>query len=151
MYKNIKYIIYKVGKKYYKIKTFGFVIILGDLGTSIVKINKNKMIVGQIWDIKKNYKLLDRFTTDEFSNIEFMDWNSKLLTFDEFRNTVAFNILTIEPYSSQPIQPWHLKGIDVEYLNKLKSTTELLEYFDDKYGISKEELDNCNMDECIII
>jgi hypothetical protein len=52
--KNIKEIIYKIDDKYYKIKTFGFVIILGDTGTFIIDLKKDKFIIGHINNIQKN-------------------------------------------------------------------------------------------------
>ena len=42
--KNITEIVYKINKKLYKIKTFGFVIILGDLGMSLIKIRKDVIL-----------------------------------------------------------------------------------------------------------
>ncbi len=132
--KNIKEITYKIGKKYYKIKTFGFVIILGDVGTFIVQPKKDVIIVGQIWDIKKNYKLIEKRLMPEFTNLDFIAWNNGILTPKEFKNTIAYNILNSEPYCDYPANSWHLLGIDISYINKLKSTVELLSFFDEKYG-----------------
>jgi hypothetical protein len=42
--------------KYYKIKTFGFLLILGDTGTFLIKIAKDKIIIGQAPDIKNDYQ-----------------------------------------------------------------------------------------------
>ena len=135
--KNITEIFYKVNKKLYKIKTFGFVIILGDLGTSTIKIRNDVILVGQIYDIKKNYGLIERCIKPEYTCIDFMKWNSILLAFDEYKNTITYKILSDKPYSQYPQEQWHLLGFLTEYLDKLKTAPELLEYFDDKYGIAK--------------
>ena len=125
----------KINKKFYKIKTFGFVIILGDLGSSIIKIRNDVILVGQIYDINNNYHLIKRRLRPEHTNIDFIQWNNNFLTFDEFKNTIAYIILSDKPYSEYPQEVWHLLGYSIEYLDKLKSTLELLEYFDIKYGI----------------
>lgn len=135
--KNITEIVYKVNKKLYKIKTFGFVIILGDLGTSTIKIRNDVILTGQIWDIKKNYSLIERCMGAEYTSIDFMKLNSMLLAFDEYKNTIIYKILSEKPYSQYPQEQWHLLGYLTEYLDKLKTAPELLEYFDDKYGIAK--------------
>jgi hypothetical protein len=135
--KNISEIIYKVNKKFYKIKTFGFVIILGDLGTSIVKIKEDVYIIGQIWDIKNNYKLIKQRLKPEHTNIDFIEWNKDLLNLNEYKKKIAYKIFSEEPYSLNPMTGWHLIGKDIKYLNNLKKTTELLEYYYEKYGIKK--------------
>jgi hypothetical protein len=53
--KNLKEIIYKIGNKYYKIKTFGFILIFGDTGSFIIKIKKDIILIGQAPNIKNNY------------------------------------------------------------------------------------------------
>jgi hypothetical protein len=135
--KNIKEIIYKVNNKYYKIKTFGFVIILGDTGTFIINVKKDVIIVGQIWDIHKNYKLIKRRIQPEFTNTNFLFWNKNYLTPYEFNNTICFKILNSEPYCSYPTYFWNYFGWDVSYINNLKSTIELLEFYYKKYGVDK--------------
>jgi hypothetical protein len=145
--KNLKEIVYKVGKKYYKIKTFGFVIILGDVGTFVIPVKKDVIIVGQAWNIKENYKLVDMRLRPEFTNTNFIDWNKGLLTTCEFKETIACKIFDTEPYCSYPKDGWHLLGYDKSYLDKLKSTVELLSFFDEKYGLDKY---NQNKDNILI-
>jgi hypothetical protein len=135
--KNLEEIIYKVGRKYYKIKTFGFVIILGDVGTFVTKIKKDVILVGQAWDIKENYKLIERRLLPEHTNTDFIFWNMKSMTPSEIKKTVANDILNSEPYCSYPMNSWYLLGWDISYLDKLKSTIELLSFFDEKYGINE--------------
>lgn len=143
--KNIQEIVYKVSGKYYKIKTFGFVIILGDTGTFMIDVKKDVVIVGQVWDIKKNYKLIKRRMRTEFTNSDFILWNCGFLTTKEFNKTIGFQILNSEPYCSYPTKTWRLLGWDISYLDKLKSTEELLEFYYKKYGIKKYEEDKNNI------
>ncbi len=145
--KNLKEIVYKVGKKYYKIKTFGFVIILGDVGTFVIQVKKDVIIVGQARNIKENYKLIDMRLRPNFTNTNFLDWNKGLLTSCEFKKTIAYKIFDAEPYCSYPKDGWHLLGYDKSYLDKLKSTVELLSFFDEKYGLDKF---NQNKDNILI-
>lgn len=142
--KNTKEIVYKVGNKYYKIKTFGFVIILGDTGTFMINVKKDVIIVGQVWNITQNYKLVKRRMRPEFTNSDFILWNYGFLTPKEFNKTIAYQILNSEPYCSYPTKQWKLLGWDISYLDKLKSTKELLEFYYKKYGDDKykEQKDN---------
>jgi hypothetical protein len=135
--KNITEIVYKINKKLYKIKTFGFVIILGDLGMSLIKIRKDVILVGQIWDIKKNYGLIERCMRPEYNCIDFIKETSMMLAFDEYKNTIAYRILSDKPYSQYPQEQWYLLGLLTDYLDKLKPSLKLLEYYDKKYGIDK--------------
>lgn len=134
--KNITEIFYKINKKLYKIKTFGFVIILGDLGNSIIKIRNDVILVGKIWDIKKNYGLIERRLKPEYNCIDFIKLNSRFLAYDDYKNTIAYKILSDKPYSQYSQNERFLLGM-TEYLDKLQPTLKLLEYFDNKYGVTK--------------
>lgn len=134
--KNIDEIIYKVHNKFYKIKTFGFVIVLGDLGNSIIKIKKDIILIGNIWDIKNNYKLIETATRPTHYIMDFFSANIKLMTFDEIIHTVAFKILSDKPYSSYPINNHYLTQ-NIQYLEKQKTVPELLKYYDKTYGVPK--------------
>lgn len=57
---NIKTISYKIGKnKYLKINTYGFILKIGDCGISIMNINENVMIVGNLNNKNNINKILD--------------------------------------------------------------------------------------------
>jgi len=135
--KNTKEIFYKVGKKLYKIKTFGFVIILGDTGTFILDVKKDVIIAGQIYDIKNNYKLISRRMTSNHTAFDFIYNNYNFLTNNEFSQTIAYKILNLEPYCSYPLVSWHLLGWNNTYLDKLKTSDELIEFYYEKYGVKK--------------
>jgi hypothetical protein len=128
--KNVKEIVYKIKNKYYKIKTFGFVIILGDVGTFNINVKEDVMIIGDTWNIQEQYKLIKKQNQPEYTNTEFIFRNSFLLTPKEYHNSVIYNILNSEPYSSYS---W---AFNISNLKKLK-TFKLLEFYDEKYGVNK--------------
>ena len=137
--KDIEDIIYKINNKFYKIKTFGFVIVLGDVGMFNIKVKKDVLVIGSFFNIKENYKLLDMKLKPEYTNYDFIKFSFylilNLLTPEEFTNTIAFKILNTEPYNNFPNQNWHLFGYELSHLKKLKSTFDLLSFFDEKYCI----------------
>lgn len=137
--KNIKEIVYKVDKKYYKIKTFGFVIILGDTGLFIKEIKKDKIIIGNIWNIRENIKFIEKQMCSSYTAMHFIIYSHLLLNFQDFIKTIAFKILKSKPYSLFPLNDWGLLGLDLSYLDKLKTSKELLEYYYEKYGEKKYE------------
>jgi hypothetical protein len=143
--KNLKEITYKIDNKYYKIKTFGFVLILGDTGTFIIKIKKDIILIGQAPDIKNDYSKYDRRMKATHNNIDFIKFSSNLLTPRQFEKTIAFKIMNTEPYCNYPYHNWKLLGTDISYLDNMKSTEELLEFYHKKYGINKYEKKDDNI------
>jgi AraC-like DNA-binding protein len=87
--KDLKEIIYKIGNKYYKIKTFGFVLIFGDTGTFIMKIKKDIILIGQAPDIKNDYLKYDRRMRATHNNMDFIKPSSKFLTPRQFKKTIG--------------------------------------------------------------
>ena len=134
--KDIKEIVYKINDKHYKIETYGFVIVLGDVGSFYIKIRKDVILLGQIWDVKTNYKLTERRFRPEYTNMDLIRYSINMMTFNEYKETIAYKILSDEPYASYPTHLW-LEGTDISYLDKHKSTLELLSYYDKDYGIDK--------------
>ena len=94
--KDLEEIVYKVGKKYYKIKTFGLLLIIGDTGTFVAKIKKDIILAGQIWNVTENYKLLEKRFDPSYTAITFLEINHKLLTRKEYEKTICKNILNSE-------------------------------------------------------
>lgn len=145
--KNIKYIkkiVYKVGNKYYKIKTFGFIIILGDVGSFMMKIKPDVILIGYTPDIKSNYKKYMKTMNDTHNNTDLIYSTFHFLTPSQFQNTIAYKILNTEPYCNYPLNNWKLLGTDISFLRKKKSTVELLNFYHNTYGIEKyvEKLNN---------
>lgn len=137
--KDVTHITYKIGKKYYAIKTFGFVIVLGDLGTSIVKIKDDVILAGHVAHIKENYNLLKWLMKPEYYSMDFVKDIKKYIQCNDFSKTVANNILQSEPYVSYPENIDFLLGYDIKFLKELKSLPDLLSYYDELYGIEKYE------------
>jgi len=143
--KNVKEIIYEIGNKYYKIKTFGFILIFGDVGTFIIKIKKDIILIGQAPDIKNNYLEYNRRMTERHNSMDLIKNSIKFLTPKQYEKTIAYNIMNTEPYNDYPIDNWKLLGIDILFLDKMKSTIELLNFFYDKYGTDKYIKNNNNI------
>jgi hypothetical protein len=135
--KNVKEIVYKVGTKYYKIKTFGFVIILGDTGIFKINVKKDIIIVGQSGDLDGAYKSLERIMTPEFGVFDFIALNIRDLTTKDCNQTITSRIINSYPYDSYE----NIMGVEKSYIDKLKTPEELLGFYDKKYGV-KEYMKN---------
>jgi hypothetical protein len=136
--KDCKNIIYKVKNKYYKIKTFGFVIIFGDCGKFLVEAKKDVIITGFVGHVDKEMKnphkmMMNRATN---CNIDIILRCYDMLTSNELKNSIAYQILfNLKEYNSQILAPmWKLWSIPIT--NNL-STLELLDFYYKKYGVDK--------------
>jgi len=134
--KDCKNIIYKVKNKYYKIKTFGFVIIFGDTGCFFLEAKKDIIIAGFGYvdkKMKNPHKMMMSCATN--NNIDIIR-NHDILTPNEFKNSIAYEILNSNPYNLYPINPvwkmWNEKLIGYKL-----STPELLDFYYKKYGVDK--------------
>ena len=135
---NIKKIVYKVNGSLYEIETFGFVIILGDLGTSDIKITDNTILVGQGCDVPKNYKLLEQRMKPSYTADQFMDFTKRLLVLADYQKTMAYKLFNSKPYLNQLVSTFvNPLGYNVDYLNKLKTGEEILEEFYKNYKIER--------------
>ena len=132
--KDCKNIIYKVKNKYYKIKTFGFVIILGDCGKFLVEVKKDIIIIGSGYvdkKMKNPLKMVMNGVTK--NNMDIIIRCYDMLTPNEFKNSIAYNILNSNPYNLYPLAPiWKMWNNPIT--NNL-STPELLDFYYIKYGI----------------
>ena len=126
--KDCKNIIYKVNNKYYKIKTFGFVIVLGDAGCFLLQAKKDVIIVGYENYFETKEKMLCNYTKDNIDIIR----NHDMITPNEFIKSIAYKILNSEPYNLYPkYSHWG------ENITKSLSTSELLDFYYKKYGVDK--------------
>ena len=126
--KDCKNIIYKVNNKYYKIKTFGFVIVLGDAGCFLLQAKKDVIIVGYENYFETKEKMLCNYTKNNIDIIR----NHDMITPNEFIKSIAYKILNSEPYNLYPrYSHWG------ENITKKLSTPELLDFYYKKYGIDK--------------
>jgi hypothetical protein len=134
--KDCKNIIYKVKNKYYKIKTFGFVIILGDCGKFFVEAKKDIMIIGSGHVDKKMKNPLKMALLDaKRINMDIIIRCYDMLTMNEFKNSIAYNILNSYPNNIYPLSSlWKMWNRPI---TKNLSTPELLDFYYKKYGIDK--------------
>ena len=125
--KDCKNIIYKIKNKYYKIKTFGFVIVLGDSGNFFLEAKKDVIIVG--FGSYDNKKMM--IGAKNNNNIDIIR-NHDMITPNEFIKSIAYKILNSEPYNLYPkYSHWG------ENITKNLSTPELLNFYYKKYGVDK--------------
>lgn len=126
--KDCKYIIYNINNKYFKIKTFGFVIVLGDTGCFLLEAKKDVFIIGYENFFETKEKMLRNATKDNIDIIR----NHDMITPNEFIKSIAYKILNSEPYNLYPkYSHWG------ENITKSLSTSELLDFYYKKYGIDK--------------
>jgi hypothetical protein len=79
------------------------------------------------------------------NNMDFIYNIIKFLTPQQLNKSIAYNILNVKPYNNYPIQNYKLLGTDISYLDALKSTIELLSFFDEKYGVDKYQKNDSNI------
>ena len=126
--KDCKYIIYNINNKYFKIKTFGFVIVLGDTGCFLLEAKKDVFIVGYENFFETKEKMLRNAIKDNIDIIR----NHDMITPNEFIKSIAYKILNSEPYNLYPkYSHWG------ENITKNLSTPELLNFYYKKYGVDK--------------
>jgi hypothetical protein len=130
---KVKKIIYKINDKFYEIETFGFVIILGDLGTCDIIIRDDVILVGQGSNIKSNYKLLEQRI--KFNNChQFICWSKLFLLLEDYKKTMGYNYLNSEIFLNE-IQDVLDKslGTSIQFLEKSLSAKKILDKYYKKY------------------
>lgn len=128
--KNIKkseYIYYKINDKYYKVKNYGFTIIIGDFGHSIINLKNDLFIIGNIYEGEFNE--IDIETKYEFRNVDLLYKISNIIPLDIYKKTIIYKILSEKPYSQycNVSLTYYL----MDYIKKTKKTIELLDYFNE--------------------
>jgi len=138
---DIEYIIYKYNDKMIKIKTFGILLKIGDLGTSIIQPKEDIIIVGQGYNIKDNYKIIDIMKRQNQVVLLFLYIMKNELTYDIFSKAIISKLFNIHPYNKihylRYTQPNDL-------LNDFLSIEEILDLYYEKYKINKLDNDNNN-------
>lgn len=132
-YYGVKEIVYLVGDKYYKIKTHGFIIILGDLGVGRVKVRDDVMIIGSIGNIEKNYEILTQDMTSKNVVWDLL-YFSQLLSPRVYEKTVFSEIMKTEPYYSRNLGLNFRVSVSFEELAARKTAIELLKFYE-KYEV----------------
>ena len=123
---NIECINYKVGKKIYGIKTFGFIIKTGDLGTSIVKVRKDVIIVGQGFHIEKNIDTINYLMNTNYNVYWFIRRLGRVLPLSIVNQLVLNEIMNSHPYDKLESS---VGTVPYKYLDDFKSPIELLNYY----------------------
>lgn len=132
---KLEYITYKIGDKMYRIKTYGFLLIFGDVGNYNIKFNDNLYLVGQSNYINKNFDVHFNIFSDSFEVFSFIRALSNFLSDSDLEKTVLIDILNSTPYNDRPNKIYNLQGEKLNYINKLKNPEELLKVFYKKYGV----------------
>ena len=137
---KIKNIIYKINNKYIKIKTYGLILKMGDVGNACMKIKNNIYLFTGV-NFDQNYKLINEVLKPNFSSLltlllEIRDYVPYFI----YKKTVAFNILTNKPYDEEYEGNPHIHHINNKYLTGSELLEKYSKYYIDKPKISKKTL-----------
>ena len=141
---KIKNIIYKINNKYIKIKTYGLILKMGDIGNACMKINNNVYLFSnhnKSLDFDQNYQLINEVLKPNFSSLLtlLLDIRDNI-PYYIYKKTVAFNILTNEPYDQEYEGNLHMYHINNKYLTGNELLEKYSKYYIDKPKISKKTL-----------
>jgi hypothetical protein len=125
---DIKNIIYKFDDKFIKIKTHGFIIKIGDVGSSIVHPKKDVYILGQGNDLDKTYPIVKQLIKPNISPHDFLYNFIYMLPTSLHQKTMAYKILSKYPYSEMR---W--PSLPLKLVNDQLTASEMLEKFDDYF------------------
>jgi hypothetical protein len=133
---NADYIYYKHPEKadvYLKIKTFGLVLKVGDVGACIAKPREDVHLVGQAFDLLKTSHIVKEIESTT-SGFDFMSTFMFCMSFDLFKRTKAFEIFNNYPYSERF---W----MSVSFKNRKDSLTpsQLLEHYSSYFTTSVDK------------
>lgn len=128
---DTEYIFYKVGNVYYKIKTFGILLKMGDVGASIIHPKENIYIVGQLYDIDTTYPIVKTIVNTQKCH-EFITQFNMLLPASTYRKTVAYSINNSKPYDEL-----FWAGIKQDQFDQMLNPEQILTKFFTKYSVDK--------------
>lgn len=127
-----KYIYYKHKKKFIKIRTFGLLFKIGDVGSSTLDMPSKKLhIMGQFLDAKNNITKFNKSNGQNLLNWYHLSMYKERLPSSIYEKTVLSDIFAKKPYDticSMSLQSY--KNID-----SMMSTEEMLDHYD-KYMVS---------------
>jgi len=129
---NTKYINYQFGNKIIKIKTYGLLLKIGDVGTSIITPRKDVFIIGQAVDLEKNMHIIDQIIKPNYNVRWFLDIFKHNLPDNIYGKTIACKILSAYPYNEMV----NYMPFSYKLLNDWLTPFEMLDKFD-KYFIDK--------------
>ena len=134
---NTKYINYQFNDKIIKIKTYGLLLKIGDVGTSIVMPRNDILILGQAYDLEKNIHLVDQMIKPNYNVRQFLDIFKWDLPGSLYVKTIAHKILSAYPYN----EIVNFLPLNHNLLKDYLTPYEMLEKFD-KYFVNKYDKDN---------
>ncbi len=141
---NLKYIVYKINGIYYKFKTFGILLVLGDIGNSIAHVKNDVVVVGNVVNFKDKVDTIKKHLKyHEFSNLNFILQFKKLISTNVYKKTMVYKIFENEPYTDY-VYEYTLDGFLYEFIHKMKKTEDLFNYFN-PYQISRYVKTNSNI------
>ena len=129
---KVKYINYKFGDKILKIKTFGLLLKIGDVGTAIITPRKDVLILGQANDLDKNIKLVDQIIKPNYQIYWGMTTFKYMLPQHIYEKTIMSSILDNHPYN----EIVNYLPMPYKLLDKFLDPNELLAKYD-KYFVDK--------------
>lgn len=122
-------IYYEFNKKYIKIKTFGMILKIGDVGGFMVLPTNNKVILGQAVNLEENKELLNILTKNNYSIYWFLQNFAGLLPLNIYRETILYNILTKYPYDNLSF----LMLPSYKLVEDFKTCEEILMYYEEYF------------------
>ena len=138
---DMKYIVYNHNKKYYKIKTFGILMKIGDVGASMISHHQSKnniYIIGHGTNFDKSFNIAKEVIKQNRGH-EFL--SAIRQTTDAgyiFKKTTASTILSEHPYDKL-----YWENVPYDLLKDLKTVDQLMKYYD-KYTINRSDVKKNN-------
>lgn len=124
---NVEYIYYGIANKYYKIKTFGAILKISDVGSSIVHPRSDLYIVGEGNDLEKTNGIVQTITKfPQYYN--FLHAIARILPVDIFDQTIIHQIRSSYPFNKMAGSIAMTDTI----VNDIPSTGDIMR-FNDKY------------------
>jgi hypothetical protein len=138
-----KYIIYEYQKgKYIKVKTYGLLLKIGDVGGSIVRPRKNVYILGQANELETNYHIVDQIITPNNGAHWFLYFYRSNLPLRLAEKTLAYKILSKYPYSELQVPV-----ISDKQLEDMLTPIEMLNKYATDYMIDADKIKDLQLQE----
>ena len=131
---NVTSIQYNIGSgKYLKMKNYGIILKIGDIGGSIIHPKDNIYILGQAVDLEKTHGLI-KYLMDPRLAVGFLYYFKNNLPHSIYHKTIISKIISDYPYSELA-----LGKVPYELLDKMEDPTNILNKFT-KYVTNNEKV-----------
>lgn len=128
---NVEHIFYDIDGIFYKIKTFGLLLKIGDVGACIINPKKELILVGYCRDIEYSNDLVNKLLVTPLCHV-FLLMIASMLSYNIYKKTIIYKILSDTPYCNLTIN-----HVSDKYKNNLLTGKQLLHKFFQKYSINK--------------